>query len=122
MLPLRIGDAFIYVVAPQVLTARRLVTGAHPLPKDRFRLTSPQRLRQFVLHHGIDALGFRASEALRVARPELSAAQCPQRARVSWLAGVTVTLTAAIVFHGAAAVLVSAALAQIGRASCRERV
>src|SRR5438105_2779290 len=26
VLPLRIGDAFIYVVAPQVLTARRLVT------------------------------------------------------------------------------------------------
>ena len=83
VLPLRIGDAFIYVIAPQVLTARRLVTGAHPLPKDRFRLTSPQRLRKFVLHHGTDALGARAAEALRIARPELSAAVCPPPVRAA---------------------------------------
>src|SRR5436853_5724188 len=51
LLPLRVGDAFVYVVAPQILAARRLVTGAHPLPSDRFRLTSPQRLRQFVIDH-----------------------------------------------------------------------
>jgi hypothetical protein len=111
LLPLRSGDAFIYVVAPQVLTARRLVTGAHPLPKDRFRLTSPQRLRQFVLHHGADALGKRAAEALRGARPELSAAVCPPPVRAAWLAGIAAVVSAAIVFHEAASVLTSAVLA-----------
>jgi phosphoglycolate phosphatase-like HAD superfamily hydrolase len=111
LLPLRSGDAFIYVVAPQVLTARRLVTGAHPLPKDRFRLTSPQRLRQFVLHHGAQALGKRAAEALRVARPELSAAVCPPPVRAAWLAGIAAVVSAAIVFHEAASVLTSAVLA-----------
>jgi len=111
LLPLRSGDAFIYVVAPQVLTARRLVTGAHPLPKDRFRLTSPQRLRQFVLHHGADALGKRAAEALRGARPELSAAVCPPPVRAAWLAGIAAVVSAAIVFHEAASVLTSIVLA-----------
>jgi cellulose synthase/poly-beta-1,6-N-acetylglucosamine synthase-like glycosyltransferase len=111
LLPLHIGGAFIYVVAPQVLTARRLVTGAHPLPKDRFRLTSPQRLRQFVLRHGANALGARAADALRTARPELSAAVCPPPVRAAWLAGMAAAVSAAIVFPGPAAVLTSAALA-----------
>ncbi len=111
LLPLRIGDAFIWTVAPQGLTARRLVTGAHPLPKDRFRLTSPQRLRQFVLHHGARALGERAADALRTARPELSAAVCPPPVRAAWLAGIAAAVSAAIVLHGAASVLASAALA-----------
>jgi len=111
LLPLRVGDAFIYVIAPQAMTARRLVTGAHPLPKDRFRLTSPQRLRQFVLHHGSQALGERAAEALRVTRPELSAAVCPPPVRVAWLGGSAAIGSAAIAFHEPAAVLASAALA-----------
>ena len=112
LLPLHIGGgAFIWVVAPQALTARRLVTGVHPLPKDRFRLTSPQRLRQFVLHYGADALGARAAEALRVAHPELSAAVCPPPVRAAWLAGIAAVVSAAIVFHGPASVLTSAALA-----------
>ena len=111
LLPLRLGEAFVYVVAPQVLTARRLVTGAHPLPQDRFRLTSPQRLRQFVLHHGGQALGARAAEALRLARPELSAAVCPPPVRAAWLAGMAAAVSAAVVFHDATAVLTSAVLA-----------
>ena len=111
LLPLHIGGAFIYVIAPQVLTARRLVTGAHPLPKDRFRLTSPLRLRQFVLRHGANALGARAADALRTARPELSAAVCPPPVRAAWLAGMAAVVSAVIVFPGPAAVLTSAALA-----------
>src|ERR1043165_6112907 len=111
LLPLRVGDAFIYVVAPQVMTARRLVTGAHPLPRDRFRLTSPQRLRQFVLQHGGDALGERAAQALRIARPDLSAAVCPPPVRAAWLAGIASVVSAATVVPGPASVLVSALLA-----------
>jgi len=111
LLPLRVGDTFIYVIAPQVLTARRLVTGAHPLPKDRYRLTSSQRLRQFVLHHGGSALGERAAEGLRIARPELSAAVCPPPVRVAWLAGVAAVVSATTVFPSVTWVLTSTALA-----------
>jgi hypothetical protein len=111
LLPLHVDGAFIYVIAPQVLTARHLVTGMHPLPKDRFRLTSPRRLRQFVLHHGAPALGLRAAEALRAASPELSAAECPPRVRTAWLAGMAAVASGAIVFQDVAAALTSAALA-----------
>ena len=110
LLPLRVADTFIYVVAPQSLGARHLVTGAHPLPKDRFRLTSPQRLQRFALEHGAVALGERASEALRQERPELSAAQCPPRIRAAWLGGIAAAVSASIAFLNAAWALVSAAL------------
>lgn len=113
MLPLRVGETFVYVVAPQILGARHLVTGAHPLPKDRFRVTSPQRLRRFALQHGAAALGDRASEALRRKRPELSAAECPPRIRAKWLTGIAATVGASFLFHHAAWAFVSAALALI---------
>jgi len=113
LLPLRLGETFIWVVAPQVLTARRLVTGAHPLPKDRFRLTSPQRLKRFVLEHGTPALGLRAAEALRTERPELSAAQCPRHIRAKWLSGIAAAVSASVVFQHTAWALVSAGLALI---------
>jgi cellulose synthase/poly-beta-1,6-N-acetylglucosamine synthase-like glycosyltransferase len=113
LLPLCRGETFIWVVAPQALTAHRLVTGAHPLPKDRFRVTSSWRLRQFALEHGRAALGERAAEALRQERPELSAAQCPPRIRAKWLSGIAAAVGASIVFQHTAWALVSAALALI---------
>jgi len=113
LLPLRVGSTFVYVVAPQILAARRLVTGAHPLPSDRFRLTSPQRLRQFVIAHAGTALGVRAAEALRQEQPELSAAQCPRHIRAKWLTGIAAVASAAIIFPSTAWSVVSAALALI---------
>jgi glycosyltransferase XagB len=113
LLPLCVGGTFVYVVAPQILGARHLVAGAHPLPKDRFRLTSPQRLQRFALDHGAAALGERASEALRQERPEFSAAQCPPRIRTAWLGGIAIAASAATLFHDTAGALVSAALALI---------
>jgi cellulose synthase/poly-beta-1,6-N-acetylglucosamine synthase-like glycosyltransferase len=113
LLPLSIGGAFVYVVAPQILGARHLVTGAHPLPKDRFRLTSPQRLQQFALGHAEPALGERASEALRKARPDLSAAQCPPRIRTAWVGGIAAAAGASAAFLDAAWALLSVALALI---------
>ena len=113
LLPLRVADTFVYVVAPQILGARHLVTGAHPLPKDRFRLTSPQRLRRFALKHGAAALGERASEALRQERPELSAARCPPRIRAAWLGSIAAAAAVSMVFLDLAWALVSAALALI---------
>ena len=111
LLPLHLDGAIVWVVAPYAWTARRLVTGAHPLPKDRFRLTSPRRLRQFVAHHGAQALGARAANALRTAHPALSAAVCPPRARAGWLAGLSIAASVALFFHGTASVLASAVLA-----------
>jgi hypothetical protein len=113
LLPLRVGETFIWVIAPQVLSARRLVTGAHPIPKDRFRLTSQHWLSEFVLKHGATALGERASEALRRERPELSAAECPRRTRAQWLGGIAAAAAASFVFYDAAAALVSTSLALI---------
>ena len=113
LLPLRVADTFVYVVAPQILGARHLVTGAHPLPKDRFRLTSPQRLRRFALKYGATALGERASEALRQERPELSAARCPPRIRAAWLGSIAAAAAVSMVFLDLAWALVSAALALI---------
>jgi cellulose synthase/poly-beta-1,6-N-acetylglucosamine synthase-like glycosyltransferase len=113
LLPLRMGETFIWVVAPQVLTARHLVTGVHPLPKDRFRLTSPERLRRFALTYGAPALGLRAAEALRQQCPELSAAQCPRHIRAKWLAGIGAAAGASLVFPSTTWAFVSAALALI---------
>jgi len=113
LLPLRLGETFIWIVAPQVLTARRLVTGAHPLPKDRFRVTSPQGLRRFALEHGRPALGQRASEGLRQGWPELSAQRCPRDIRAKWLGGIVAAVSTAIFFPGPAWALASAALALI---------
>jgi hypothetical protein len=111
LLPLLVGDTFIWVIAPQVLTSRHLVTGAHPLPKDRFRLTSPGRLRQFVLQHGERALGARAADGLRIAQPELSAAVCPPPVRLAWLAAGAALGSATIVLPGVTSALISAGLA-----------
>jgi cellulose synthase/poly-beta-1,6-N-acetylglucosamine synthase-like glycosyltransferase len=113
VLPLSIGDTFVYVVAPQILGARHLVAGAHPLPRDRFRLTSPERLQRFALDHGAAALGAHASEALGTRWPELSASRCPRHIRAKWLTGIAAAIGASILFHNAAAALVSAALALI---------
>jgi len=113
LLPLRLGETFIWIVAPEVLTARHLVTGAHPLPKDRFRLTPSWRLREFALKHGAAALGERAAEALRQQRPELSAAQCPPRTRAQWLGGIAAAIGVSVIFPRITWTLVSAALALI---------
>src|ERR1043166_130169 len=64
----------ICVIAPQGLTARRLMTGRHPIPPERIRLTSRRRLRQFVTRHGAAELAQRSAHRLRIAQPALSAA------------------------------------------------
>jgi len=112
VLPLRVGETFIWVVAPQVLGARYLVTGAHPF-EDRLRLTSRRCLQEFVSKHGLHALGERAAEVLRREEPEFSAAQCPRRIRAKWLTGIAAAVSASIAFPGSAWALVSAALALI---------
>ena len=109
LLPLWAGQSLIWVVAPQVLGARHLGTGAHPF-QDRLRLTSRARLQEFVLKHGAAALADRAAQALQRERPELSAARCPPRIRAKWLGGIAAAVGASIAFPDLAWALMSAAL------------
>jgi cellulose synthase/poly-beta-1,6-N-acetylglucosamine synthase-like glycosyltransferase len=76
ILPLIAADTTTYVVAPRGGAARRLaqLVAAHPQTRRRLRVTSTQRLHQFILRHGGNALGVQAADALRSAAPFASAA------------------------------------------------
>ena len=80
LLPLRQRGGIVWIIAPRCLTARRL---ADPRQSRRgwphpFRLTSAERLRRFVARHTQKALGRRAADGLRRARPLLSNAPRPR--------------------------------------------
>ncbi len=74
LLPLREGRGLVWIIAPSGMTARRLADPCRQRPAwlQSFRLTSAERLRQFVLHHGQRALGQRAADRLRQHRPLFS--------------------------------------------------
>jgi hypothetical protein len=107
---LRPADEWIVVVAPQGLTARRLVTGEVPLPLERFYLTTSARLRRFIAGHGASELAERAAEDLRNARPELSAAPRGWRLGIGWLTAAAAYAAAVIVLPRAASVATTVAL------------
>ena len=111
LLPIHIGGRFIWIVAPRGLTARRLATGEHPIPAQRFRLTTAARLRRFIARDGAQALAARASKSLREARPELSAAPRPWQLGAGWLVAAAAYASAAIVVPHAATVATTGALA-----------
>ena len=75
ILPFNKAGKLEFVVAPRLLAARSLValrkTG-HEFA-DRIRITSSDRMQQFIARHGAQALAQRASQSLRSARPDLSA-------------------------------------------------
>ena len=76
LLPLRRGHDIVWVIAPRCLTARRLAdrTQAPPRWLQSFCLTSSERLQKFVMLHTKRAVGRRAAEGLRLARPLFSSA------------------------------------------------
>lgn len=81
LLPLQVEDELVLVVAPRAGAARRLtnlLASSHDLTR-RLRFTSAQRLQQFVVQHGNEALGRRATDRLRLAFPALSAAPRPRQ-------------------------------------------
>ena len=82
LLPIREGRRLVWIVAPRGDTARRLADPRQQRPAwlQSFRLTSADRLRQFVLQHGQRALGRRAAESLRLSQPLFSNAP-PHRGR-----------------------------------------
>jgi cellulose synthase/poly-beta-1,6-N-acetylglucosamine synthase-like glycosyltransferase len=79
LLPLREGDELVWIIAPRHLTARYLAGSRQPRPSllRSFRLTSSERLSQFVARHTQKALGRRAVDELRRSRPALSNAPRP---------------------------------------------
>jgi cellulose synthase/poly-beta-1,6-N-acetylglucosamine synthase-like glycosyltransferase len=95
LLPLRRRGhehGLVWIVAPRGLTARRLANPAGGATQRlrSVRLTSSDRLRQFVAQHGQRALGRRAADGLRLSRPLLSnAPPAHSRRRIAAIALVT---------------------------------
>jgi len=89
LLPLFQNGKLTWIIVPRGLTARRLSDTRRPSPSwlNPFRLTSPQRLRQFVEQHAQRAIGRRATNSLRLSRPHLSNAPRPHRRRLLATAG-----------------------------------
>lgn len=94
LLPLRQGGTLIWIIAPRCLTARNLADPRWPTPQwlRSFRLTSDERLRRFVTRHTGKALGRRAADGLRTARPLFSNAP---RAHGAWrIAAIALAMAA----------------------------
>jgi cellulose synthase/poly-beta-1,6-N-acetylglucosamine synthase-like glycosyltransferase len=74
LLPIREGHRLVWIVAPRGVTARRLADPRQRRPAwlHSFRLTSGERLRQFVLQHSQRTLGRQAAESLRLNQPLFS--------------------------------------------------
>ncbi len=93
LLPLREGNDLVWIIAPRYLAARRLAGFGHGSAAPSFRLTSNERLAQFVAPHIRHAIGQRAAEGLRRTRPWFSSA--PRRFAVGWVAAAVLVLLAA---------------------------
>jgi cellulose synthase/poly-beta-1,6-N-acetylglucosamine synthase-like glycosyltransferase len=80
-LPLTTAEGLVMVVAPRLVDSRRLVAAVreNPALAARLRLTTADGLRDFVSRHGRREIEHRAVEALRAARPELSAGSVRSR-------------------------------------------
>ncbi|MEA2952766.1 MAG: glycosyltransferase XagB [Alphaproteobacteria bacterium] len=115
LLPLQWGDDFVFVLAPRGVAARRMTSlAASGIDLSRrFRFTSAERLQQFVAGHGDEALGRRAADGLRLARPDLSAAPRARRPIAAPL--ISVAALAVGLFAAAAPVIatINATLAAI---------
>jgi hypothetical protein len=94
MLPINLADGLHFAVAPRALAARGLITALRPNSDlaERILITTSERLQTFVSRHGARAMAQRTAEALREARPDLSAGRGEPRL----LAGVA--LVAAFAF------------------------
>ncbi len=98
LLPLNLGGEMIWVIAPRNLAAR-MVTGlitSHPELARRIRLTSTASLNRFIALHARAALGSKAADALRLARPHLSAA--PRSWRITLAGAIAATVLPGLCF------------------------
>ena len=113
VLPLRLPDGLVWVVAPRNLAARTLtrLVSRNPHLARRIRLVSNEQLNRFVTRHGEATLGAIADRALRTRWPQFSAA--PRRWRPPYLLGVTVLagIVAFYLFPAATRMAIEALLA-----------
>lgn len=95
MLPLQSGKDRIFVLAPQEV--RRFIGAmrAQPSLRRQFRLTSPGRIKDFVLRHATTALGEQAAGTVATTRPDLSAAPRPNH-RIVMTFALLVTVAIAV--------------------------
>lgn len=79
ILPLRVEGALTWVIAPRGVAARTLVRllGSRPALGSRIRLTSAERLADFVSRYGMSAVARDAADALKDRQPFYSAAAHP---------------------------------------------
>jgi cellulose synthase/poly-beta-1,6-N-acetylglucosamine synthase-like glycosyltransferase len=111
LMPLTIDGELNWIIAPRGLAARLLSAGSHPIPRERIRLTSTRRMRQFVTQHAREEFGERAASELRRVQPELSAAAHGRGLNIGWvLASASLAIVAAA-FPRAVASAASATLA-----------
>jgi hypothetical protein len=87
ILPFMIAGRLTFIVAPRGTAARRMLEFARRYSglRFRFRVTSAQRLQDYILRHCGRALGRRAAYALRSAAPEFSAAPGVKAGTGRWL-------------------------------------
>jgi cellulose synthase/poly-beta-1,6-N-acetylglucosamine synthase-like glycosyltransferase len=98
ILPLRIDDELVCVVAPRCLAARQMaqLVARTPDLQRHLRVTSTERLTQFVTSRAGVHLGTHAAEALRTRSPRLSAVQAAPTMAWPWwppLAAAAVALS-----------------------------
>lgn len=108
ILPLRIGNEIVYVVAPRGTGARRLarLVAWRPDLRRRIRLTSAARFHRFVVMQTGAALGTYAAETLKTTTPVLSAATAiANRGWTGW-PPLLALLVSALCFYPEAARLV----------------
>lgn len=107
LLPLNAGSETAVVVAPVLVGTRRFILARKSGPgfSYRVRITSTARLQRFVARHAEGEIGTRAANALRIARPELSAAPW---GRAAWLQRGLVAATAAALLTAPEAALFTA--------------
>ena len=74
LLPIREAGRIVWIIAPRHMTARRFADPRRPRPSwiESFRLTSSDRLWQFVRRHADGTLGGQAADALRKTQPIFS--------------------------------------------------
>ena len=81
ILPINLAGRHYFVVAPRMLAARGLLTTLRPGSDlaERILVTTAERFQKFVSRHGARTIAQRATDALRDARPDLSAGSAMPR-------------------------------------------
>lgn len=96
MLPLQTGLERVFVLAPQEASRFIGAIRMQPSLRRQFRLTTPARIKNYVLRHATVALGEQATATVSAVRPDLSAAPGPRHRIVATLALIITIATAAL--------------------------